>query len=282
MIRLPNLTQREREVETSFMDGYEADPDGVASNYRDLALKMVKPGDPPTFATDDAKALSVAWSHPDPETRADNRSTLNLVLHSTANAIAKRSFVQHLDTLKEGDSLLVTVGGVGAGKGYALKNVPEALVLKSKAAAVWDSAGDQNATENTWVQKEAEARGLKVDYVYVHADPRNSWANPKMGVVKRAGDPADGRMVDARVFADSYDVGAKNMAAFHERHKDNPSASFTWIDNRGVPKKIDGLPGEALRHNSDDLHKFAVDAIHASDAPPRVKRGGTVGQRVWP
>src|SRR5262249_17451605 len=139
--------------------------------------------------------------------RAKNRATLNLALHQTANAIAKRAFVQHLNTLKEGDEILVTVGGCGAGKGYALGNVPEALAMKDRSKAVWDSAGDQNATENPWIQSEAEARGLKVNYIYVHADPYSQWAHPERGVVKRAADPKDGRMVDAYVFADSYAIG---------------------------------------------------------------------------
>jgi len=89
-----------------------------------------------------------------------------------------------------------------SGKGYALKNVPEALSMKQKSKVVWDSAGDQNATENPWIQREAEKRGLKVNYVYVHADPQEQWAGGR-GVVQRANDPSDGRMVDAKVFADS-------------------------------------------------------------------------------
>lgn len=171
--RLPNLTKGERRVESSFMRAYEKNPDKVAGDFRVLVHNARKPGEPPTFGTDDAKALTRAWSHKDPVTRAKNRATLNTALHQTANAIAKRAFVHELDTLKKGDEILVTVGGCGSGKGFALKNVPEALSMKSRSKVVWDSAGDQNATENVWIQREAEKRGLKVNYVFVHADPRN-------------------------------------------------------------------------------------------------------------
>ena len=238
-------------------------------------------GDPPTFGTDDAKCLTDAWSHPDPDTRANNRATLNVALHQTANAIAKRAFVQHLDTLSKGDEILVTVGGCGAGKGFALKNNPDALAMKSKAAAVWDSAGDQNATENPWILKEAEERGLKVNYVFVHADPKVQWADPDRGVVKRAADPKDGRMVDAMVFADSYAIGAKNHNAFHQANKDNPSASFVFLDNTGKPKQIPGVPKEALELDSASLAEFAQSKVKESSAPERVKSGALVGTRIW-
>jgi hypothetical protein len=276
--RVPNLTPHERSVEDAFMKHFQSDPDGVSSQF----LKLVKSmGDPPTFGTDDAKCLTDAWSHPDPDTRAQNRATLNVALHQTANAIAKRAFVQHLDTLSEGDEILVTVGGCGAGKGFALKNNPDALEMKSKAKAVWDSAGDQNATENPWILKEAEDRGLRVNYVYVHADPKVQWADPDRGVVKRAADPKDGRMVDAMVFADSYAIGAKNHHAFHQANKDNPSASFVFLDNTGKPKQIPGVPKEALELDSASLAEFAQSKVKESSAPERVKSGALVGTRIW-
>jgi hypothetical protein len=279
--RLPNLTRRERKVEKAFITAYEDDPDGVARKFAATVKSLTKPGDPPTFGTDDAKILTDAWTHPDPRVRSQNRATLNVALHQTANAIAKRAFVNHLDTLKPGDEILVTVGGCGAGKGYALKNVPEALEMKTRSKAVWDSAGDQNATENPWVQREAERRGLKVNYVYVHADPRKSWADPERGVVKRAADPNDGRMVDAYVFADSYALGARNHQAFMDKNADNPNANFIFIENIGRPRRIDGIPGKALRLNRKALAKFALNVVKKSDAPPHVKRGATIGERIW-
>lgn len=281
--RLPNLTTHERKVENAFIDAYNKDPDGMAKKFLDLTKASAKPGEPLTFGTDDAKALTDVWSHPDLtlEQRAQNRATLNLPLHQTANAIAKRAFVQHLDTLKPGDEIMVTVGGCGAGKGFALKNVPQALEAKKGSKAVWDSAGDQNATENPWLQAEAEKRGLKATYVYVHADPYSQWAHPERGVVKRAGDPNDGRMVDAMVFADSYAIGAKNHQAFYEKNKDNPNAKFIFLENKGTPTLLPGIPKEALALDRKELARFAIETVGASDAPAHVKRGATMGTRVW-
>lgn len=276
--RIPNLDERARAAEESFVSHFEKDPDGVAANFRELVMSQ---GDPPTFGTDDAKCLTSAWSAEDPDARAENRATLNTALHQCANAVAKRAFVQHLDTLEKGDSIMVTVGGCGAGKGFALKNNPAALELKNQSKAVWDSAGDQNATENPWIQAEAEQRGLSVTYVYVHADPKVQWADPNRGVVKRASDPKDGRMVDAKVFADSYAIGAKNHHAFHQANKDNPNAKFVFLDNTGKPKEIPGVPREALDLDADELSKFAAVEVEKSQAPERVKKGALQGRRIW-
>jgi DNA topoisomerase IB len=281
--QLPNLTKHERAIETEFRDAFHKDPDGAAKKFLDVVKSTTKPGDPPTFGTDDAKVLHSAWGSPDMplEQRSQNRATLNNVLHQTANAITKRAFMQHLDTLQKGDSILVTVGGCAAGKGYALKQVPEALEAKKKSKAVWDSAGDQNATENPWIQQEAEKRGLKVTYMHVDADPKTQWAHPDRGAVKRAQDPNDGRMVDAQVYADSHAIGAKNHHEFHQRNKDNKNAEFIFLKSGAKVEKVDGISKEALSLDRHELAQFAMDTVSAGDAPAHIKRGATSGVRLW-
>jgi hypothetical protein len=282
--RLPNLTGKERKIEGEFVNAVNKDPNGMAKKFHEIVLSTTKPGDPPTFGTDDAKVLHAAWSHPELSLadRSTNRAIYNCALHQAANAITKRAFVNHLDTLKKGDEILVTVGGCGCGKGYALKNIPQALELKSKAKAVWDSAGDQNATENPWIQKEAEKRGLKVNYLYVSADPHTQWADPARGVVKRAQDPQDGRMVDAHVFADSYALGARNHHAFHQANKDNPNARFMFLKSGAEVKQIPGVPVEARSLDRRQLAKFAVDTVmNDPTVPAHIKRGATIGNRIW-
>lgn len=283
--KLPNLTKSERKVEREFINAYEKDPDGMANKLRKVLKKGTKPGEPLTFGTDDAKVLHKAWGNKKMslEDRSKNRATLNCALHQTANAVTKRAFVQHLNTLKKGDEIMVTVGGCGAGKGYALKNVPKALELKKKSKAVWDSAGDQNATENTWIQKEAEKRGLKVNYVFVDADPKVQWAHPDRGVVKRAQDPNDGRMVDAKVFADSYAHGSKNHQAFYEKNKNNKNANFIFLENGANPREIPGIPKKRLRQSAKKLADFAIETVAKNyEIPPHVRRGATIGTRIWP
>lgn len=282
--RLPNLTEDERRAENDFASTFEQAPDQVAGQFLEGVLADAKAkGGSPVFETDAAKMLSKEWwVDENPEAQMGKRQTYNTALHGTANAITKRAFVKHLDSLPAGGTILVTVGGCGAGKGFALQNVPQAKELASKASVVWDSAGDQNATENAWILSEAEKRGLKVTYAFVHADPKIQWADPKMGVVKRANNPKNGRMVDAAVFADSYAQGAKNHHAFHQAHKNNPNAQFVFMKNGKTPQLVDGVPPEALAIDRDELYHFAMDTINKMEyLPPTLKRGAQAGARIW-
>jgi len=184
--------------------------------------------------------------------------------------------------LPKGSNILVTVGGCGAGKGYALKMVPQAQKLKDRASVIWDSAGDQNATENVWIQKEAEKRGLNVSYLFVNADANTQWANPKFGVVQRAKDLEDGRMVGAKVFADSYDLGPKNHQKFYEKNKSNPNAKFMFLQTGAEIKEIPGIPPESLAADRKEIEKFAVKTINEqTDLPARIREGALQGQQIW-
>lgn len=279
---MPNLTKRERAAEQSFNKAVNDDPDGMAKKYLDKVQAEAKEsGNPPTFETDGAKKLTDEWTHPDLETRLHNRSTLNVALHQAANAVAKRAFLKYLDTLKEGDEVLITVGGCGAGKGYCLDNSALALAAKARSKAVWDSAGDQNATENAWIQKELEKRGLKGNYFHVTADPKTQWADEKRGVVARASAPKDGRMVDGAVFADSYAIGNRNHDAFHKANLNNPNASFIFVKSGKTIDEIPEIPKENLNLDRKALAKMAYDVVEKGDFPDRVKLGGTVGKRIW-
>lgn len=283
--RIPGLSGQAKRCEEAFASKFEQDADDLTDRAIILFTGMVDSG-PATFETDACKKLSDYWQsaslEQDLERRSANRATLNTALHQTANAICKRAFVKHLDTLPEGSEILVTVGGCGAGKGYALKNVPQALELKNRAAVVWDSAGDQNACENPWILQEARKRGLKVNYVFVHADPKTQWADPGRGVVKRAQDPNDGRMVDAMVFADSYAIGAKNHHAFAEKHKNDADVKCVYLMNGAQPKLLDTMPPEALNVDRRELAKFAVDYVNSTPSiPEHIRQGALGGTKIW-
>lgn len=276
--KLPNLTRHEREVESRFRDAFLSNPNKLANDYRELVYKSDKPY---TFETDQAKMLSDDWMDGDNEKQMNKRQMNNNALHQVANAIVKRAFLHHLDSLKPGDNVLVTVGGCGAGKGYTLKNTELGKGLTAQAKAVWDSAGDQNATENPWILEEAEKRGLKVTYAYVAGDPKVAWSDPGRGVVTRAHNPQDGRMVDAAVFADSYVMGAKNHHAFHQANKNNPNAKFLFFDAKDQ-SAIPGVPPDSLKWDRKSLYHWAMGSIQSrSDVAPSVLRGATQGARIW-
>jgi hypothetical protein len=145
-----------------------------------------------------------------------------------------------------------------------------------------EQVGQGVATENPWVQKEAEKRGLKVAYAYVSVDPYRQWGDPEKGVIKRAQNPKDGRMVTTEVFADSYELGAKNHHKFWQANKTNPNASFVFIDNNGKdPVELPGIPEADLKIDRHKLAAHAARITRESSAPGRIKRGALVGERIW-
>ncbi len=255
------------------------------------ASPVYEVGDAPNiFNTDDAKMLSPDYNPQGvSEDEVKNaRGVFNAAVHTTANALAKRAFIDYLDSTvanlpEERRTVLVTSGGVAAGKGYALKSTEKGRQLSEQAGAVWDAAGEQNATENPWVLEECKKRGIKPVFAFVNADPKSTWDNPDRGVVERAN--KIGRMVDARLFADSYAIGAKNFHSFHEKHKEDPDIGFIVIDNSkgSEPAVLSDVPQEALNQNSNDIYKTSMQVIEerADNLRPSVVRGGTVGTRIW-
>lgn len=287
--RLPNLTEKEREAEGRFAETYLSNPDGVAMAYRQK-LQAKEVGDAPNvFNTDDAKLLSPDYNPKDvdPDEVKNARGTYNAVVHQTANAIAKRAFLQYLDEVvlnlpDDQKTVLVTSGGVAAGKGYALKNVDQTKSLADKVGAIWDAAGEQNATENPWILEECKKRGIHPVFAYIHANPQETWENPKRGVVERANNI--GRMVDAQLFADSYSLGAKNFDAFYKANRDSGDCSFFILDNSsGAPQISEQMPEAALNQNSDEIYMRASRVLdeRAENLRPSVVRGGSIGRRVW-
>ena len=171
-----------------------------------------------------------------------------------------------------------------SGKGFATKTLSKNGFPEFDTngyGAVWDSAGDQNATENPWLLKEAKKRGIRVTYVYVSADPKVSWAHEKRGVVARAKGTKDGRMVDAAVFADSYAIGGRNHAAFAKRHARD--ARFLYVQNGDVIMRLPGVPSGDMSRDRSALNAFALDKVAelGDGIPPRIRRGATGGRRIW-
>lgn len=286
--RLPNLTPDERAAESRFADAYEKDPDAVVKAYRDKLASRELGDAPNVFATDDVKLLSPDYN---PEGTKDEvmegRARYNTATHQTANAVAKRAFTQRLDELAKlpkddpQRTVLVTSGGVASGKGYCLGNVKEASDVVKTAGAVWDAAGEQNATENPWVRDELKKRGLKGVFAFVDSDPDTRWENPKLGVVERA--KKIGRMVDARLFADSYADGAKNFDAFQKDTADDPDIQTLVLSSRtNPPSRTEHISKESLGLDADKIYAHASQVIDArDDLPARVRRGASTGRRIW-
>ncbi len=283
--RVPNLTEEERVAETRFATAYEKHADAMASELRER-IKSGEIGDGPNiFSTDDAKLLSPDYNPQgvSSEEAKGARAKYNLAVHQTANALAKKAFLQELDQIakKSGDKhVLVTSGGVGAGKSYALGNVERTKNLAEKVDAIWDSAGEQNATELPWVLAECQKRGIKPTFVHVHQDAMGPWTNLERGVIPRA--QKSGRMVDARLYADSHVEGTKNFQKFFAAHSDE--ADFIIIDNTGKPREIPTIPRKALSLSVEKIYAQALDfmgTLQGQCSEEIYSAGCTRSLRVW-
>ena len=315
--RMPNLTAPERAAEDSFAKAFEAPlveykgkkmsgAEALTLNYLE---QIGASKEPKVFSTDEAKMLSTAWNYAGeggkaatPEEKNAAKGIFNISVHATANAIAKRAFISRLDELQklpEGDSqrtVLVTSGGCGSGKGFALgkAGAPEGLALMEKAGAVWDAAGEQNGIENAWILAACKERGLKPTFVYVDADPHITWngippgpdgKGGRPGVIQRAVEK--GRMVDARLFAESYTRGADNFKAFHDANKADPDVGFLIVDARTKtkPTKVDEFPEAALKDDVEELTTMALKQLHEhaglEDVSSAIVHAGANGIRVW-
>lgn len=263
--------------------------------------KSVKAGNKPTLSEEDKASIKKQIEPLERELEPYDtelkalRSRHNVLLHQTSNAIVKRAFVKQLDELAKlppghpKRQILVTSGGVASGKGYAIGEVEQTKKLAGEVGAVWDAAGEQNAAENPWVLEECRKRGLKPSFLYVDSDPSVTWADPNRGVVERAG--KKGRMVDARVFADSYAIGSKNFKAFHDQHfgkkdeKGEEYADFIVLSSRsGPPQPLPRghFPEEALKKDAETIYAEASKTIddHKTVGQP-VRDGATIGRRLW-
>ena len=150
-----------------------------------------------------------------------------------------------------------------------------AAVRKAQSSETVGESAESPATNVTLI-------ALRPLQQFVHADAKNQWANPERGVVKRAENPSDGRMVDAQVFADSYAIRAQNHQAFYEHNRTNRNASFIFLENSAQPKQISGIPKEALSLNRHELAQFVVGAVQKMEGvPAHIKRGVTMGSRIW-
>lgn len=298
--RLPNLTKKQRKVETRFAEAYLKNPDKMAQKYL-KALKKRKVGEYPNiFATDDVKMLNPDWNPGEarlgeelPDESKKAMAKYNTAVHQTANAVAKRAFLMYLDETvsklpKDKRVVLVTNGGCAAGKGSSLKRAGEGtenamLPAADMVGAVWDAAGEQNATENAWVYEECKKRGIKTVVSYVWADPKDTWDSGDRGVIRRA--MRKGRMVGCRLFADSYAKGARNMKAFADKYGGKSGLEFIYVDNRNKaqPKQLNSFPEETLKWNSDDIYKMAVDGLlkRKDDLLPSLVKGGLADATIW-
>lgn len=220
----------------------------------------------------------------------------NTVLHQTANVLAKETLRREIEARKargEEVNLMVTSGGCAVGKGFGLEpdgrkairanTADKSLVddynartTPNKNMIIWDSAGDQNATELPWV---ASQNVDHVTFVHTVGNGAKNASNKNSGLVQRAVDK--GRMVDANVYSQSYWIGNYNFQVFYDNNKSNPKFSFFKVENPGAgngptrlidPDSVSGFDKSYLTANQAiQLIEKNLDSNPATTAKPNMK-----------
>ena len=220
----------------------------------------------------------------------------NTVLHQTANILAKETLRREIESRKangEEVNLMVTSGGCAVGKGFGLqpdgrkairKNTSDKSLVSdyerrttpNKNMIIWDSAGDQNATELPWV---ASQNVDHVTFVHTVGNGAKNASNANSGLVQRAVDK--GRMVDANVYSQSYWIGNYNFQVFYDNNNGNPKFSFFKVENPGKgngptrlidPDSTSGFDKSYLTANQAiQLIEKNLDSNPATTANPDMK-----------
>ena len=278
--RLPNLDSEEQESQDDFNTYVEENPEEARDRYLEEVYSKEDPEDPlahKTFNTDDAKNLNPKYKE-----SLEGAAKHNLPSHAAANATAKMSFEKHLDTkMKKGDKILVTMGGVGAGKGFAVgKKFND---IADTVGAVWDTAGID------YVIEQAMKRGLEVEFVYIHTDPLDHKFAGMEGYFARG--KKKGRTPTAKVFGESYKIGAENFNGGQKKYAKNKNVNWTIIDNPNpapsdgseMRKPRTGLKTVPVNEVPDpkELEKRIEKEVGERELPPWLKAAALSGNRIF-
>lgn len=274
---LPGLTEKEQEAEKRFSDAFLKDPDEITHQYLEMVRKD-KLHPEHVFSTDDAKLLSADFNPPDVDKNIVIAATniFNAIVHTTANAIAKRAFVRYLDEVVmekpfKDRIVMATSGGCRSGKSEVIKET-----VAKRMAAIWDASGELNGIENPWVFAECKKRKIKTIFVFLYADPIQTWK----GLLKWSN--KNGHMVDAKLFADSHTLGVKNFVAFQKRYGEGTECII--IDRtKPRPVEVKQVPPQALQLDPEQLYSQVYEILMSSEkeVSPSVMRGGIIGSRIW-
>jgi hypothetical protein len=292
--RMPNLTPGQREAETRFASAYEADPDGMAKQVIAKVVGEAGEDKAPVFETDAMKEFSADFG-----SKSEKRLN-NLALHQTANALAKRAFSSYLGSMADdpeqaGGTVLITAGGVGAGKSYAIDKLAESDETMQQAVssevARFDAAGEACSSEVPWAIEQAKASGFKPVVVFVDRDPSKAMSEKvpdgdgengflHRGILPRS--EMKGRMVDAYSIADSYTVGPRNFQAVADNYAEDEDVGIMIVNNDAKqPQLVAGIDPSHLAIEPKDLRAQVVGAIQDYGNQEMIESGVHTPQRVW-
>jgi hypothetical protein len=187
-------------------------------------------------------------------------------VRSSASAATQAGFDRALAvpvTLGE-DVVLFTGGGTGSGKSTAVGPLPQRrLALDSTLSRIEPSQRNIDR---------ALASGRSVIVLFVYRDPLDAFIN---GVVARALDPTNGRVVPIRIHAQTHVGVTTTLAALSRLYADDPRVAFLVLENvtggASHERDVDWLQETSARVPAVDVLKAELErALAAETASGRV------------
>lgn len=173
--------------------------------------------------------------------------------HDRANKLSNEIFQQDLKTLKEGDTYLFTAGSSGSGKSSSLEKNPR-ILTDIKAGLDGNFSSDSSLKKLDAVIK----TGAKPRIAFFYREPLDAWDN---GVVKRAIDPNNRRVVPLDIFIENLEGSPKKVLEAYAKYGDK--VDIRVIDNshgsgkaREVNNPIDFL--RKLNYNIADVKQQII------------------------
>jgi RNA polymerase sigma factor (sigma-70 family) len=241
------LSPEQRAVESKFANWVQADPDRAARAY--AALPETEGGR--VIDMDEARKLS-------PDYNASKRSkTLNSVsVQKVVHALAiKKMLGDALASLEPGDTMGLTAGGPGSGKGNIKHVIPGEW---TGAKFVYDGVL-RNLGDAVFYIDQAKEHGAKTQLWYVHV-PVEKAVDLAVGRAEH-----DGRSLPIKVLATGHFQAQQTAIALLKQYEHDPAVNIKVIDNSGPQARVVDQPLSFLQ-NERILYRDADEVEQRAQA----------------
>lgn len=178
-----------------------------------------------------------------------------------SSALSDKIFHEDLSKLQPGDNYLFTAGSSGAGKSTALASDP--FILKDVKAGL-----DGNFSSDSSLKKldQVIAKGANARIAYVYRDPLEAWNN---GVLRRAANPENGRVVPLDVFLKNLENSRNKVLEAYQKYGDK--VDIQAFDNSTHGVRIVSDPIEFLKNIHYNMSDVKSELIKSTEE--RIQNG---------
>lgn len=212
-IRSPNLTEKEKAVETKFYNAIKTNKKALMDSYRKVYGNVIDP--------DLVKTLSRDF--------VADRDLVGAV-HEPSSYLAKELYTDALNVKRinnDKSATLFTAGGSGSGKSATMSLAAETLGIK-KDGLIYDSVLGSFESARIKIEQALEATKGNVAIVYTNTPIENALSF-------NASRP---RAVDINTLIRAHTGASKTIKELAAFYANNPRVQIQVINNGGTPKSV--------------------------------------------